>query len=99
MVSAFIKPMSPQPSEVAIVAFSPRVRDLGMAEARALIVEGRITGNEWRAYAHAWQTGAPRFELRICHCAECVAAFPDGDRYRGGDEGYQGKHRYEWSMP
>lgn len=41
--------------------------------------EGRITRAEWLAYAHAWQTGAARFEIRACNCAECVEKFPAPD--------------------
>lgn len=29
-----------------------------------------------RKYAHLWQTSAPRFDIRACHCVDCVARYP-----------------------
>ena len=38
---------------------------------------GLCTEETWAAYAHAWQTGAPRFgAIRYCSCAECLAKYP-----------------------
>lgn len=38
---------------------------------------GLMSEAEWRAYAHAWQTGASRFEILACGCASCRAAYPE----------------------
>lgn len=51
---------------------------------------GLMSGAEWRAYAHAWQTGAPRFELRVCHCVDCCRAHPSPE--------YRPVYRLEWSL-
>jgi hypothetical protein len=45
--------------------------------------QGLVAEDVWRAYAHAWMTGAPRFgAVRYCNCAECLARFPASDGFR-----------------
>lgn len=43
---------------------------------------GEISEEQWKRYAHLWQTSAPRFGLRACQCAECVAKYPTAEGYR-----------------
>ena len=40
-----------------------------------MLAKGTITGEQWKEYAHAWQTGAPRFALRVCDCESCQWEF------------------------
>ena len=45
--------------------------------------EGFMTEAEWEAYAHAWQTEAPRFVFRVCECStSCVAKYPAAEYRR-----------------
>jgi hypothetical protein len=45
--------------------------------------QGLVTEDVWRAYAHAWMNGAPRFgSARFCNCAACLARFPDSEGWR-----------------
>jgi len=44
---------------------------------------GLVTEEMWLAYAHAWQTGAPRFgEVRWCQCESCKERFPASEGFR-----------------
>lgn len=53
-----------------------------LSDALRLYREGYVSDQEWAAYAHAWQTSAPRFGIRACDCASCSAAFPRSEGYR-----------------
>ncbi len=35
-----------------------------------------ISGEDFKKYLHAWQTGAPRFGARQCHCDSCKIQYP-----------------------
>jgi hypothetical protein len=52
-----------------------RMRTLTLDQATYWRNVGVCTEDEWRAYAHLWQTSAPRFDTRVCHCAECMAYY------------------------
>ncbi len=47
---------------------------LTLDQARYWHRNGLMSEAEWRAYAHAWQTGAPRFGTHICQCPTCSEA-------------------------
>lgn len=38
--------------------------------------QGVISDQTWEAYLHLWQTGAPRFGRRQCHCDACKISYP-----------------------
>lgn len=64
-------------------AITTRMRTLNLDTALYWRNEGICDETEFQGYAHAWQTGAPRFSTRVCHCAECVARYPmneEGDK-------------------
>lgn len=56
-----------------------QINSLSLDTAMRAARDGYLTRAEWLAYAHAWQTGAARFEIRACNCAECVKNFPAPD--------------------
>lgn len=51
-------------------------RDPMLDEARYWRDVGIASEAEYEEYAHLWQTSAPRFDLRACHCDDCVARYP-----------------------
>jgi hypothetical protein len=58
------------------MALSTDTLALPLITVMRFVREGRISHEDWLSYAHAWQTGAARFEVRACQCAECVKNFP-----------------------
>jgi hypothetical protein len=52
---------------------------LSLASVIKLVALGRVTPEEWRAYAHLWQTSAARIAVRACQCPACVRDYPEPD--------------------
>lgn len=43
-----------------------------LEQATYFVRQGVISQEMFEAYCHAWQTGAPRFAVQACRCAECM---------------------------
>jgi len=51
------------------------IQTLPLRTVERMVIEGTITEETWKRYAHVWQTSAPRLELRMCDCETCREVF------------------------
>jgi hypothetical protein len=56
-----------------------RMKTLSLEQAEFWFRNGLCTQTEFETYCHAWQTGAPRFSVQACWCAQCVKTGPFAD--------------------